>query len=198
MMAKHRILLLLLLWGTSLGLTAQDYQNEYGTDHRDVYYRLGLTGGWGSTYGFGIELSVLLLEQFDLNAGAGVSFNGFKYGVGGRVYLLKDNFISPYLGLNYVRSTGLPEIEITLDGIVGFYNILADETANVKGGLAIEFGWTRLLTTVGYGFAFGDYDAVPTDGYINDEHQRFANWMAVGGLELSGTLLFRFGRRQTL
>ena len=97
--------------------------------------------------------------------------------------------------MNYVRSTGLPEIEITANGgEVVFYEILADEVVNLKGGILYDLIWLRVLGTVGYGLPFGNYDAVYIDGFETDEHRRIANWMAVGGLELSVTVIFRINK----
>ncbi len=154
---------------------------------------IGLIGGWGTPYGFGAEYSYLFAPNMDFNLGAGLSLSGLRSGLGVRYYF-QSGGSTPFFGLNYVRTSGFSELEFDVDGSVGIYDIPEDQAVFFRGGYDINVDIVHFVLAAGYGLAFDDPGAEFQRGDYNSRQQDFADLMALGGIELSLTIIFRIGK----
>jgi hypothetical protein len=154
---------------------------------------IGFTGGWGAPYGFGIEYSYLITQNLDLNAGLGFSFSGLRTGIGTR-YFFKDQGSSPFAGANFIYSSGLSGLEVSTSDGTGKYKVESDQGFFVRGGYKIEHYNKLFFINLGYGIPFNSKDAVWQSGEESSSQQDFANLMRLGGVEVSGSVVFRIGK----
>ena len=155
---------------------------------------IGLGGGWGAPYGFGAEYSYLITPNLDMNLGAGFSFSGLRTGFGSRYFFIKDKS-SPFFSVNYIYTSGLSNLEVDIDNRAGEYKIHEDQALFVRGGYSIKAGDVLFIINVGYGFPFDEKDAEFRRGNYSSKQQDFANLMALGGIEVSGSIIIRFGKK---
>ncbi|MEZ4932932.1 MAG: hypothetical protein R2788_12535 [Saprospiraceae bacterium] len=153
----------------------------------------GINGGWGAPYGFGLQYSYLFINHFDANVGLGFSFSGLRTGFGTR-YHFKEIGSGPFIGMNYVHTSGLSGLEVNIGNDYAKFRILSDNAVFFRGGYKIESRSFQLLFNAGYGLAFDGKDAVYQTGDTSSKLQKFANLQALGGVEVSLTMLFRIGK----
>jgi hypothetical protein len=153
----------------------------------------GINGGWGAPYGFGIQYSYLFINHFDANVGLGFSFSGLRTGIGTR-YHFKEIGSGPFIGMNYVHTSGLSGLEVNIGNDYAKFRILSDNAVFFRGGYKIESRSFQLLLNAGYGLAFDGKDAVYQTGDTSSKLQKLANLQALGGVEVSLTMLFRIGK----
>lgn len=156
-------------------------------------HSIGVNGGWGAPYGFGLQYSYLFIHHVDANVGLGFSFSGLRTGIGTR-YHFKEVGSGPFIGINYVHTSGLSGLEVNIGNDYAKFNILADNAIFFRGGYKIESRSFQLLLNAGYGLAFDGKDAVYQTGDTSSNLQKFANLQALGGVEVSLTMLFRIGK----
>jgi len=154
---------------------------------------IGISAGWGAPYGFGAHYHYQFLPNMDLNIGAGFSFSGLRAGLGTRLYLVK-NASSPFIGANYIYTTGITGLEIDIDDTIGEYEIFSDSALFIRGGYKIDNFYRQFLINIGYGFAFDERDALLQSGNQTQTSQDFANLQALGGIEISLTVVLKVGR----
>ncbi len=165
------------------------------TEEHSLRHGIGLGGGWGAPYGFGLEYSNLLTSNFDLNLGAGFSFSGLRTGFGSRYFFIKDKS-SPFIGVNYIYTTGLSGLEVNVNGVAGEYKIYDDQAVFFRGGYSFDVGDVLIMINAGYGFPFDERDAEFQRGDYSSSQQDFANLQALGGIEISGTVIIRIGKKK--
>lgn len=152
----------------------------------------GLSAGWGVAYGYGIEYNYLLSNHFDINIGAGFSFSGLRTGLGTRFYFKKEGS-SPFLGTNFIYTTGLSSYNVSVNGVSGTYKNFSDQAIFFRGGYKIEQYNKSHMITLGYGLPFNDKGAEYKSGSSSSSVQGFADMQALGGIEISYTLIFKLG-----
>jgi len=154
---------------------------------------VGFGGGFGAAYGNGIQAGYVLQDNIDINVGAGFNLSGGKLGIGSRFYIYPSNKITPFLGANIVRSTGLSEVRITVNENEAFYKIPANMVLNGKIGVRYrkESG-TDILGAIGYGIAVGDNDAKYISGSKAAAVKDFADLATAGGIDISLSVLYYF------
>lgn len=165
----------------------------------------GLGLGWGTPYGWGIDLSHMLTHNLDITAGAGITITGGKLGVGTRYYFTPERRVSAFVGGNFVFSTGWDNLHLTststsTNGGTTYYpNTSKDAVINytpatllhLRGGVRWQpLRRFAMLGGLGYGavlsggtikYVSGDYDQPARDA---------ANLLSPGGLELSYGIAF--------
>ena len=154
---------------------------------------IGYSVGWGAPYGYGVEYSYLLSEHFDINVGVGISLSGLRTGVGTRFYFNKEGS-SPFLATNYVYTSGLSRYAILVRRESGTFRNFSDQALFFRGGYKFEYYNKTTLLTIGYGFPFDNRGAELVSGSSSSFKQRFAEMQALGGIEISYTLIFKLGK----
>lgn len=166
---------------------------------------LGLGLGWGTPYGWGIDLSHMVTNKLDITAGAGFTITGGKLGVGTRYYFTPERKVSAFVGANLVYSTGTDNVHLTTNststnGGTTYYansnkdaviNYISATLLHLRGGVRWQpLRRFAMLGALGYGtvlsggtikYVSGDYDQPARD---------FANLLAPGGLEFSYGIAF--------
>ncbi len=189
---------------------------ETDTGMRQRYFRLrdqsvanrwggGISGGWGAPYGaIGGELLRQIGVNFDINAGIGYSYSGFKGGIGARYYLMQyGTRVRPFVGINLVAASGAP---YTIGGAtddagnylnpdeVSRFRILPDQAIHGKIGFRLLGQSQALLVTGGYSQPFRGRPAQFERGLLNAQRQAQADLMRVGGLEIGISYIHYFLR----
>jgi len=165
----------------------------FGGESNSKALLLGFGGGFGAAYGNGIQAGYVLRDNIDINVGAGFNLSGGKLGIGSRLYIYPSNKITPFLGANIVRSTGLSEVRVTVNENEAFYKIPSNVVLNGKAGVRYrkESG-TDILGAIGYGVAIGDNDAEYISGSKSDAVKDFADLATAGGIDISLSVLYYF------
>ena len=190
-------------WGLYIDLAKIDKENQMDIQGSQldtnkaikIYepkHGLGLSAGWGVAYGYGIEYNYLLSNHFDVNIGAGFSFSGLRTGLGTRFYFKKEGS-SPFLGTNFVYTSGLSNYSVTVNGVSGAYRNFSDQAVFFRGGYKIEQYNKSHMITLGYGLPFNNKGAEYISGSSSSSVQSFADMQALGGIEVSYTLIFKLG-----
>jgi hypothetical protein len=178
-------------------LAIQDSQLDTNKVSKDIKiyepkHGIGLSAGWGVAYGYGVEYSHLLSNHFDINIGAGFSFSGLRTGLGSRFYFKKEGS-SPFLGTNFIYTTGLSNYNVSVNGVSGAYKNFSDQAVFFRGGYKIEQYNKSHMITLGYGLPFNNKGAEYISGSSSSSVQGFADMQALGGIEISYTLIFKLG-----
>lgn len=150
---------------------------------------IGFTGGWGAPYGFGVVYSYLITPNLDLNAGLGFSFSGLRTGIGTR-YFFKDQGSSPFVGSNFIYSSGLSGLEVSTSDGTGKYKVEPDQAFFLRGGYKIEHYNKLFFVNIGYGIPVDPQNSIWQSGEESSSQQDLANLMRLGGIEISGSIVF--------
>lgn len=178
------------------GMTMEEKYNYVLQSVTKNAFGIGFQTGLGTPYGLlGIYLSQYFGNNLEITAGIGYDFSGFKYGAGGRYYFLRfDQSFKPFFALHFTRASGNSFWLGNTTDDSGFVNnseasrfrIPADNNIHVKGGLRFLLGGNNaLLVSAGYGFSFNQFDAEFLEGVRDEGRQDFADFMSVGGLDIS-------------
>jgi len=178
-----KLLLLTITFCFTLSISAQD--------DRERKSAIGLSGGWGAPYGFGIQYSYSPTQKIDLTLGGGLSLSGFRGGFGLR-YLFKTGQTTPFLGMNFVTTSGLNELTVDTGNGESIYDIPSNRAIFARGGYIIKLDKVGFVFATGYGIPLSDKDPDLVSGFPDEDSQKFAEWMMLGGFELSMTIYFRF------
>lgn len=188
-----------LIAGLSLTLTvatAQAQSSSSAAEHSYPPVSLGLSLGWGSPYGAGVDISYLVLPQLDVNAGVGFSITGTKIGVGTRFYFSPEHKISPFVGANLVHSGGFNKLNVTSNGnSSGGYGSSADKAVvnykatnllHLRGGVRWQPTYQfAMIGTLGYSAVLGDNPVEYVQEPNNQSTRDAVNIFSPGGVELS-------------
>ena len=130
-------------------------------------------------------------KNIDINVGAGFNLSGSKLGIGSQFYLFPSKKITPFIGANLVRSSGLSEVRVTVNENEAFYKIPSNIVFNGKVGVRYkkESG-TDILGIIGYGIAVGDNNAKYISGSRSEAVKDFADFATAGGIDSSLAALF--------
>ena len=157
---------------------------------------LSLELGWGAPYGFGVTYAQHLSSSFDVNAGLGIGVGG-KIGVGARYYLSPQKPLSPYLGVNLVRTGRIDDVSVDLNGEHAEYSMSPSGVLHFRGGLRWQPGRVGLLGTIGYGARFTG-DPITYDYYVSPnpsiQMRDLVQTISPGGVEFSVGLVIGLGR----
>jgi hypothetical protein len=202
----------LLLSGVVLGLgplAAQaqdapnpDYTPTAGLSRKVVSYpstSLGLTAGWGAPYGWSVDVSQMIMPNLDVNAGVGLGI-GWKIGVGARYYFTPQKRVSPFVGVNISRTSGINDMELTVESNRGYgssselvrFSIAPSMVIHVRGGVRCQFRKIGLIGALGYGINPGSDPLTYTPGYEPQQQSTHdvMNALTPGGFELSAGVTF--------
>lgn len=158
----------------------------------------GFSAGWGLPYGYGIEYNHLISNHFDLNVGAGFSFSGLRTGIGTRYYF-KNEGSTPFLGTNIIYTSGLFSYTVRINSLSGDFRNFSDAAVFLRGGYQLEqHNISNLnlshMIAVGYGIPFRNKGAELIVGSSDSTVKKFADMQALGGIEISYTLIFRLDK----
>ncbi|WP_303310716.1 hypothetical protein [Hymenobacter sp. BT730] len=155
---------------------------------------LSMEVGWGAPYGgLGFSYGHHVLPNLDINAGLGLGVGG-KIGVGARYYLRPQSQVSPYLGVNLVRSGRLDNVEVTLDQETAVYSMAPSGVLHLRGGLRWQPGRLGLLGTLGYGVRVTGDPVTYQNGYNPSmELRNLVQTISPGGVEISLGLAINLG-----
>ncbi len=204
-----------LLTGLGLALTVASAQAQaptaapapMATASRYPHSALGLTLGYGAPYGWGVDFSMMVQPNLDINAGLGASITGGKLGVGTRYYFSPQRKVSPFVGGNLVYSTGLKHVTVTNGQSNGIYysssssdevtvNFKSTTLLHLRGGVRWQpmrrFG---LIGALGYGIVLGGDPVEYVSGNDSQSNRNTVNIFSPGGVELSVGVVFALGNR---
>ena len=164
-------------------------------------YYGGLAAGFGGPYGgIGAEF-MMLQEYFDLNAGLGYDYMGFKIGFGFRTYLIDTRRHSRIFGgINIAYNSGNTfvlgarydenNVLINPDDI-SKYKTGSDVSIHFRAGIAnftTDIG--MMSFTLGYSKAMRGTGVVKTQGDDRVIRDAWADFLGPGGLEISIGMMF--------
>jgi hypothetical protein len=155
---------------------------------------LSLEVGWGAPYGFGVTYAYQALPALDVNGGLGIGV-GTKFGVGARYYILPQRALTPYLGVNLVRTGGKNNIDLEVDGERVIYSMAPSGLLHLRGGLRWQPGRLGVLATAGYAARLSG-DPITYDVRYNpsQELRDLIQSISPGGAEFSFGLVIGLGR----
>lgn len=158
-----------------------------------VKHAIGFVAGWGSPYGWGVEYGLSPTNQLEINAGLGFSLSGLRAGIGSRFFFINKKH-SPFIGINYAHTTGVTNFYVTLGEDTNHYELPENQAVFLRAGYKFDFSRVRLMGQIGRGIPVKNKVAILTEGHESPDHQMFDDAMMLGGLEISFTAQFRFGR----
>ena len=191
-MEKTVLALGLVLLFPALTIAVENDTTKLNTDYERKYY-FGLGAGFNAPYGFGLEVGYKLNENMDINTGVGVNLSGGKVGLGTQYFFSPVSKVSPFLGFNFVQSSGIPELVVVVNQDQAKYRIPSNNVFHAKAGLRFRTGPVLdILGTLGYSVPLNDKEAEYISGSTSSSVKEFANFVSPGGLEVSAKLAFRF------
>lgn len=180
-----------------------DYIPAAGVSRKVISYprtSIGFTAGWGAPYGWGVDISQMIMPNLDVNAGVGLGV-GFKIGVGTRYYFTPQKRVSPFAGVNISRTSGISDTKLTVtDSQVTpatqdpiRFSIAPSIVIHVRGGVRCQFRKIGLIGALGYGVKPGSDPLSYTPGYGPRYRSTvdFMNAITPGGFELSAGITLR-------
>ena len=177
------------------------------TPPESVYPRtsLGINLGWGAPYGWGVDLNYLVAAGLDVGVGVGASITGTKIGVGARYHFRPASKVSPFAGLNLVRSGGISNLRVTANNNNGGYGTTTDEAVvnfmpaallHVRGGVRWQPGrHFGLLGALGYGVVLGANPVEYVQAPAQQSTRTAVNIVSPGGVEFSMGIVLGLGSR---
>lgn len=179
-----------------------DYSPAPGVSRKVISYprtSLGLTAGWGAPYGWGVDVSQMLMPNLDVNVGAGLGV-GWKIGIGTRYYFTPQKRVSPFAGVNISRTSSINDMELTVESGQGYsqtseqvrFSIAPTMILHVRGGVRCQFRKIGLIGALGYGINPGSDPLTYTPGYEPQMQSTrdVMNAITPGGFELSVGVTF--------
>jgi hypothetical protein len=161
---------------------------------------VGFTGGWGAPYGWGVDISQMIMPSLDVNAGMGLGV-GWKIGVGARYYFTPQKRVSPFAGVNISRTSGINDMELTVETGSGYsatrelvrFSIAPSMVIHARGGVRCQFRKIGLIGALGYGIHPGSDPLTYTSGYepAAQSTRDVMNAITPGGFELSAGITLR-------
>ena len=157
---------------------------------------IGVLFGTGMPYGgIGLEFNYNINHFWDINAGAGRDFSGFKVGLGARYYVLGySKIVKPFVGLNYGFASGNQVIlgaerdqygKIINPEKAGRYKIHADHALYLRSGLNIlSKSGLYVVPSLGYAYPFLRTKPSLLEGEENEIRNKVTNFLAVGGIDI--------------
>ncbi|MCD6023483.1 MAG: hypothetical protein K0Q91_399 [Fibrobacteria bacterium] len=152
---------------------------------------LGFNLGWGGPSGNGLEYAYYLQPAHAVSGGIGFSLAGAKYALGYRYYLHPDAGATPYFGAALSGASGTP-VTVTVNDEEAKYDIQPGLALAPRAGFRFR---TRLISwyvNAGYHVVVAGGGADYKEGSTDDAVRKFADAVALGGVEISASMLFRF------
>lgn len=152
---------------------------------------LGFNLGWGGPSGNGLEYAYYLHPAHAVSGGIGFSLAGGKYALGYRYYLRPDAGATPWFGAALSSASGAP-VTVTVNDEEAKYDVQPGVALAPRAGFRFR---TRLISwyvNAGYHVVLAGGGADYKEGSTDDAVRKFAEAVALGGVEISGSLLFRF------
>ncbi|GAA4824987.1 hypothetical protein [Algivirga pacifica] len=153
---------------------------------------LGFSGGWGAPYGLGFLYNYSFNQKWDAHIGTGLTLSGGRVGAGARYYFKPKH--SPYLGATYSYSSGIDQYDVTINEDSGSYEIGSSSALYLRGGYKFDFSRFRILLNAGYGTTVTTAELTHLSGDNTNTLRNSAYRMEVGGVEVSTTFIFKFGK----
>lgn len=160
---------------------------------------LGLNLGPGNPCGYlCLEYSRLLEGHHALSLGGGASFAGANLSLGYKYLFKPSTRFNPFLGLSGFYASGLPFVVVQhpWDHDFATYETLPGFAIAPRAGIRYQTGWlVNLYVNVGYAVVVQGGGARFLKGREPDSvYHASAEKYALGGPELSMSIMFRFGQ----
>ncbi|MGL1903895.1 MAG: hypothetical protein OCC49_17285 [Fibrobacterales bacterium] len=147
--------------------------------------------GWNAPYGTGVELAFYPTPNVNINAGGGISFAGFKYGLGTKYFFKADQKFSPYVGASYYHAGGLSQLTVKVNNDSALYKVTAGHSLGLRAGLRVALSKVNFYGTVGYGLPLSGGKSIYREGVESEDLETAAELFEPQGLELSFGMSFR-------
>ena len=165
-----------------------------GSDAHVFRNELGLNVGPGNPSGAaGFEYTRAIGEHHALGVGVGESLAGWMKCVGYKYFVWQEGRFNPYVGLSGFHATGLIFMsEMPVKG--SSFTLKPGYAIAPRAGFRYQAGWhINLYLNVGYGFVVQGGEAKIVRQLDDGAAARqVMNDLALGGPELSTSLMFRF------
>ncbi len=156
----------------------------YDADVKDKLEFGGILG-WGSPLGFGVEGGIFNTPHTAITGGLGFSMSGLKLGIGAKYLLSPEKMITPLAGVYLSRSSGLSNLNVSVNQDAAVYRIDPALLLTLRSGLRFQSGFITLSGHVGYGFVLSGGGSEYLSGSDSEDVSRFAGFMEPGGIEIS-------------
>ena len=153
---------------------------------------LGVALGWGAPAGNAVEYAYYLIPSHAAGAGVGFSLAGAKYTAGYRYYFLPERGATPFVGLSASWAGGLSSVNVNVNNDSTEYKIKSGFAIAPRAGFRFR---TRLISwyvNTGYHFVLSGGGSEYVSGSTKQSIEDFADAVALGGVEVSGGMMFRF------
>jgi hypothetical protein len=153
---------------------------------------LGFALGWGSPVGAGVEYAYDITPAHNLGAGAGFSMSGARYALGYRYFFKPEKGATPYLGLALTGASGLSSVTVNVNKDSADYKIKSGVALAPRAGFRFRTRIIDWYVNTGYHIVLAGGGSEYVSGSTKRSLKDFADVVALGGLEVSGEMLFRF------
>lgn len=153
---------------------------------------IGFNLGWGNPFGASIEYSRSVTSNHSLGAAAGFSLAGARYGLDYKYLFNEDSKLNPYVGLAGSYATGISKVNVNVNRDSAKYELKGGTQIAPRAGLRYRAGFASLYLNTGYGIPVSGGGVRYLSGSSNSRIKSFAEIFALGGSEISGSMMFRF------
>lgn len=153
---------------------------------------LGLALGWGSPVGAGVEYAYDITPSHNLGAGVGFSLSGLRYDLGYRYFFMPGKGATPYAGLALTGASGLSPVTVNVNSDSAKYRIKPGLALAPRAGFRFRTRVIDWYVNTGYHIVVAGGGSEYISGSTSHGVKTFADVIALGGLEISGEMLFRF------
>lgn len=152
----------------------------------------GINLGWGSPFGASLQYSRAIKSDQTVGAAIGFSMSGARYGVDYKYLFNAASKFNPYIGLAGSYASGLPEVNVNVNSDTAKYEFKGGVQVNPRGGFRYQAGFANLYMNVGYGIPVVGGGVSYLSGSTKSSIKSAAEIFGMGGIEVSGSMLFRF------
>ncbi len=153
---------------------------------------LGFALGWGSPVGAGVEYAYDVTPTHNVGGGLGFSLSGARYAIGYRYHFLPERGATPYAGLALTGASGLSSVNVNVNKDSAEYKMNPGLAVAPRAGFRFRTRIIDWYVNAGYHVVVAGGGAEYVSGSTKQSIKDFAEVVALGGVEISGEMLFRF------
>lgn len=168
-------------------LTSALFAQEISTPNE-----FGVNLGWGNPFGASIQYSRALKINQTAGAAVGFSLSGARYGLDYKYLFNAESKFNPYIGLAGSYASGLSEVNVNVNADTAKYEFKGGVQINPRGGFRYQAGFANWYVNVGYGIPVTGGGVKYVSGSTKSSIKSAAEIFGMGGVEVSGSMMFRF------
>jgi len=152
----------------------------------------GFNLGWGNPFGTSIQVATALTTHHSAGAGIGFSMSGVRFGLDYKYLFNVDSKFNPYVGVAGSYASGLTGATVNMNSDTAKYDFHGGVQATPRGGFRYQAGFANLYLNVGYGIPVVGGGVKYVSGSTKSSVKSAAELFGLGGVEVSGSMMFRF------